>query len=165
MNKYRFTNKEILHTVIISVLYVTWIVSMHVLVTISGHSDKYITYTNLTGSVIALIYTIFLHYPLIPIFSKYINQRTEKEAVELRRSYCIKVLYTIILGFFGASFLTFLQMDKYDVHLMAQSWGVLGIEAATMMTLYCVFTIRYAQKMKTLLYVDKLQHKNADIEG
>ena len=165
MNKYKFTNKEIINIVIISIIYVTWIVGIHLLLSISEHKDDYIIYTNLVGSAIALFYTIFLHYPLMPIFSKYLNARTEKEAVEIRRNYAIKVLYTVVIGFFACSFFMFLRMDDGEAHPVAHALGLIELVASIMMATYSIFTLQYWKKMKVLEYVDKLQHKNADIEG
>jgi len=164
MNKYKFNSKEFINIIIISILYVTWIIGLNVIMGISGYHDNYITYSNICGSVIALIYTIILHYPLIPIFSKYINARTEAQAVAIRRDYAIKALYTVIIGFFVATFLMFLRMENYEEHLVAASWGLIETVAAIMMGTFSVFTIQYWKKMKILVYVDKLQHKNADIE-
>ena len=165
MNKHKLTKSNILNIVIITVLYVTWIVGIHVMIQMSGNEDKHIVYTNLLGSFIALIYAIFLHYPLIPLFSKYINQRTENEAVAIRRNYAIKALYTIVIGFFACAFTMFLGYDKFDEHPLAQSWGIVTICASVMMATFSIFTLQYFKKMKILMYVDKLQHKNADIEG
>ena len=165
MNKHKLTKSNILHIVILTILYVTWIVGIHVLIQISGNQDKYIIYTNLLGSAIALIYTIILHYPLIPWFSKYINSRTENEAVEIRRDYAIKCLYTIIIGFFGCAFTIFLHYDEFEPHPLAYSIGIVPVVAGIMMAAYSIFTMQYFKRMKILLYVDKLQHKNADIEG
>ena len=164
MNKYKFNNKQIINVIIISILYVTWIIGLNVVMGISGHRDNYIMYSNICGSVIALIYTIILHYPLIPIFSKYINARTEAQVVAIRRDYAIKALYTVIIGFFVATFLIFLKMDDRSEHLIAASWGLVETVAALMMGTFSIFTIQYWKKMKILVYVDKLQHKNADIE-
>ena len=146
-------------------MYVTWIVGIHVLMSISEHKDDYIVYTNLVGSAIALFYTIFLNYPLIPLFSRFINARTEKEAVEIRRSYAIKVLYTVVVGFFVCSFLMFLRVDSSEAHPAASALGLIELAASIMMATYAIFTLQYWKKMKVLEYVDKLQHKNADIEG
>ena len=165
MNKYKFTNKEILNIVFISIIYITWIVGIHVLMSISEHKDDYIIYTNLVGSAIALFYTIFLHYPLIPLFSRYLNARTEKEAVEIRRNYAIKVLYTVVIGFFTCSFFMFLRFDNGELHPVANAFGLVEFAASIMMATYSIFTLQYWRKMKVLQYVDKLQHKNADIEG
>ncbi len=165
MKKHKLTNSDILNVVIITVLYVTWIVGMHVLISISGNEDKHIIYTNLLGSFLALIFAIILHYPLIPWFSKYINQRTENEAVRIRRNYAIKALYTIIIGFFACAFTTFLQYNDFTQHPLAYSWGIVYLCAGLMMIMFAIFTLQYFKKMKILLYVDKLQHKNADIEG
>ena len=165
MNKHKLTKSNIINVVIITILYVTWIVGIHVLIQISENQDKYIIYTNLLGSFIALIYTIMLHYPLIPWFSKYINSRTENEAVEIRRNYAIKCLYTIIIGFFACAFTIFLQYDVFDAHPLGYSIGVVPVCAGIMMGAYSIFTMQYFKKMKILLYIDKLQHKNADIEG
>ena len=165
MSKHKLTNSQILHVVLITILYVTWIVSIHVVMQISGNDDKHIIYTNLVGSAIALFYAIMLHYPLIPLFSKYINQRTENEAVAIRRAYSIKVLYTVIIGFFLCAFALFLKLDDFQENIVAASWGVVTLIAGLMVTTFTIFTLQYWKKMKVLLYVDKLQHKNADIEG
>jgi len=165
MNKYKFTNKEIINIALISIIYVTWIVGIHVVMQISEHSDNYIIYTNLVGSAIALFYTIFLHYPIMPIFSRYLNARTEKEAVEIRRDYAIKVLYTVVIGFFVCSFLMFLRYDNNEAHPVAYAFGLIEFAASMMMATFSIFTLQYWRKMKVLQYVDKLQHKNADIEG
>ena len=165
MNKHKLTKSHIFNIVILAVLYVTWIVSIHVMMQISGNDDMHIIYTNLLGSFLALIFTIILHYPLIPWFSKYINQRTENEAVAIRRNYAIKALYTIIIGFFVCAFLMFLEFDNFDKHPLAHSWGVSVFCASLMVGTFTIFTLQYFKKMKILLYVDKLQHKNADIEG
>ena len=165
MNKHKLTNKEILHIVIISIIYVTWIVSIHVLMAISENKDNYIIYTNLVGSAMALFFTIMLHYPLIPIFSRYINARTENDAVKIRRNYAIKALYTLVIGFFACAFMLFLDVRNFEKYPLASSWGLLGFTATVMMTTFAIFTIQYWKKMKILMYVDKLQHKNADIES
>jgi len=165
MNKYKLTNKEKLHSVILAIIYVTWIVGIHVIMSMSEHQDNYIIYTNLVGSVIALIYAVILNYPLIPLFSRNLNARTEKEAVKTRRGYAIKILYTIIIGFFVCVFLLFLQLDNAENYPYAKGWGVLETAAGVMICVYTIFTIQHLEKMKTLMFVDKLQHKNADIEG
>ena len=61
---------------------------------ISGTDDRNIVYINLLGSFLAVIFTVILHYPLIPVFSKNVNARIENEVVNVRRSYAIKVLST-----------------------------------------------------------------------
>ena len=165
MNKYKFTNKEILHISIITVIYVTWIISMHVLMAMTGEQDSHIIYTDILGSALALIYTIFLHYPLMPFMSKYINARTEAEAVKIRREYAIRALYCIVLGFFVLAFFLFLKLDNFHEHPVAQSVGVMFFPFAIAAGSFAVFTIKYSKKMRILMYVDKLQHKNADIEG
>ena len=165
MNKYKLTNNQKLHIIILTVLYATWIIGIHVLMAIANNQDEFITYTNLVGSFLALLYTIFLHYPLIPFMSKYINARTEKEAVKIRREYAIQALYCIILGFFACAFSLFLKVDIFEEHPFATSFGVIFIVASCMMTPYSIFTVKYWEKMKILMYVDKLQHKNADIEN
>ena len=165
MNKYKFTNKEILHIAFISIIYVTWIVGIHVLMSISQNNDNNIIYTNLVGSVMALCFTIFLHYPLLPIYSKFINARTEKEAVAIRRSYAIKALYTIVIGFFVCSFIMFLRLDLSERNQLASAIGTIELGASLMMGTFAFYTLQYWKRMKVLEYVDKLQHKNADIEG
>ena len=165
MNKHKLTKKEILHVVILSIIYATWIISIHVVMSISGYQDDHIMYANIVGSILALIYVIFLNYPLIPIISRYINARTENEAVKIRHEYAIRALYCIILGFFLCTFLMFLKLDNFEEHPLAQSWHVVGIGTALMIIPYAIFSIKYVEKMRILVYVDKLQHKNADIEG
>ena len=127
---------------------------------ISGNDDRFIIYFNLLGSFLALIFTIALHYPLIPMFSKNINQRTENEVVALRRSYAIQVLYTIIIGFFITVFIMFLGNEDKErtIYFVATS-------ASLMVVVFALFTFVHMKKMHTVLYVDKQQHRNADIEG
>ena len=165
MSKHKLTTKQIINVVIISILYVTWIVGIHVLMQISGNEDRHIIYSNLLGSFLALIFAIMLHYPLIPLFSKYVNARTENEVVALRRSYAIKVLYTIIIGFFISVFLMFLGYDNKEEYPFVAAINLVVTAAGIMTIVFTVLTLQYMKRMKTILYVDKLQHKNADIEG
>ena len=165
MNKHKFTNSQILNMIIISILYVTWIVGIHVVLSISNVEDNHIIYTNIVGSLLALVFTVIMHYPLIPMFSRHINARIESEAVKIRRSYAIKALYTIIIGFFFCAFFLFLKLDDLDEHPLAASWGLVETAAALMLGSFAIITIQCWKKMKILVYVDKLQHKNADIES
>ena len=164
MKKFKFTKNQLINIFILAIIYITWIISIHVVMQIADRQDNYIIYTNLVGSVIAFAYTILLHYPLIPLFSKYINARTENEAVALRRSYAIKVLYTIIIGFFCMAFIMFLELDT-EKHILAYSWGLIRLAAGVVMATFAIFTLQHMRRMRVLMYVDKLQHKNADIEG
>ena len=165
MNKYKLTNKQILHVIIITILYATWIIGIHVVQSIAKVEDNHIMYTNILGSALALVFTVILHYPLIPVFSRYINARIEQQAVEIRRSYAIKALYTVVIGFFFCSFFLFLKLDNFDEHPIAQSWGMVETAAALMLASFSIFTIQCWKRMKILIYVDKLQHRNADIES
>ncbi len=160
MSKHKFTTKQIINIVIITILYVTWIVGIHVLMQISGNDDRLIVYTNLVGSFLALIFTITLHYPLIPMFSKKVNQRTENEVVALRRSYAIQVLYTIIIGFFISVFLIFIGSEDEE-----RTIYFVATVASLAFVVFAIFTFVHMNKIKTVLYVDKQQHRNADIEG
>ena len=117
---------------------------------ISEIDDRNIVYINLLGSFLAAIFTVILHYPLIPVFSKNVNARIENEVVNLRRSYAIKVLYTLFLEYDNSE----------DPSLVATI-----VAASLMVVVLIVLTLQHIKRMNTILNVDKLQHRNADIEG
>ena len=161
MSKHKLNTKQIINIVIITILYVTWIVGIHVLMQISGTDDRNIVYINLLGSFLAVIFTVILHYPLIPVFSKNVNARIENEVVNVRRSYAIKVLYTLIIGFFLSVFFLFLEYDNSEEPSLVAAI----IAASLMVCILIVLTLQHIKIMNTILNVDKLQHRNADIEG
>ena len=161
MSKHKLNTKQIINIVIITILYVTWIVGIHVLMQISGTDDRNIVYINLLGSFLAVIFTVILHYPLIPVFSKKVNARIENEVVNVRRSYAIKVLYTLIIGFFLSVFFLFLEYDNSPEPSLVATI----VAASLMVCILIVLTLQHIKRMNTILNVDKLQHRNADIEG
>ena len=161
MSKHKLTTNQMINIVIITILYVTWIVGIHVLMQISGIDDRNIVYINLLGSFLAAIFTVTLHYPLIPVFSKNVNARIENEVVNVRRSYAIKVLYTLIIGFFLSVFFLFLEYDNSPEPSLVATI----VAASLMVAVLIVLTLLHIKRMNTILNVDKLQHRNADIEG
>ena len=128
---------------------------------ISGTDDRNIVYINLLGSFLAVIFTVILHYPLIPVFSKKVNARIENEVVNVRRSYAIKVLYTLIIGFFLSVFFLFLEYDNSEEPSLVATI----VAASLMVVVLIVLTLLHIKRINTILNVDKLQHRNADIEG
>lgn len=170
MKKVNLEKKYIYNIVILGVLYLSWIISTFIIRKVNGFEDpknffyNYYGMTVVLGSLLALIYTILLHYPLLSIMSKNVNSRVENEVVALRRDYSIKCLYTIIVGFYLMSICVIAKSENI-ASVTALGFGLLELFAGLTMFLYSAFTIEYSIKYRNLLFVDKKQHQNADVES
>ena len=165
MKKVKLSKNQLINAIIIMVLYLTWIISSNVVAYISNFNDYHLLLTNLFGSILALVFAIILFAPLIPCFSKLVNSRVEDEVVKLRRSYSIKMLYTIIIGFFIFSILWIEKINDGNVHPVAANvWGTIEFAASLEFIFTVIFSIEYFRKTRELYYMDKLQHSNEDIQ-
>ncbi len=163
MKKIKQKRSKLVQSIIFLILYLTWIISVGVISAIGENKDEHIVYTSIVGTVFALVYAIVYHFPLIPFFSKKVNARVKTQIVDIRENYAVKALYTIILGFFAMSICLVADLNDPALNPVTEGWGLLEFFAGVTMSLYCVFSIDFIIKSRSIYYMDKLQHINDDI--